>query len=144
MSGYNKKKRFLNLPKYPGGSEAFSDFINKNIRYPQEAVEARVAGSVIVEYDIHDDGTVSGARVLRGIGYGCDEEAVRLVSLLQYEKVKNRGIRVKMTTKTTIHFRLPGVSVNYSVSYSVEAKKKPADTGRKKNEPESYNYTIQL
>jgi TonB family protein len=135
MPDHHKKKRFLNLPKYPGGSEAFKAFIDETLHYPQAAIDARVAGSVVVEYDIHDDGTVRNAHVLKGIGHGCDEEAVRVVSLLQFEKVNNRGVRVRMTTKTTIHFRLPGVSVNYSVTYSSPEKKE--DGG-------SYNYTIQF
>jgi TonB family protein len=135
MADHHKKKRFLNLPKYPGGSEAFKAFVDENLHYPQAAIDARVAGSVVVEYDIHDDGTVRNAHVLKGIGHGCDEEAVRVVGLLQFEKVNNRGVRVRMTTKTTIHFRLPGVSVNYSVTYS---------TPEKKEDKGSYNYTIQF
>ena len=134
---HHHKKRFLNLPKYPGGSAAFKKFIAENLHYPDAALEAKVEGSVIVEYDISDDGVVINPHVLKGLGYGCDEEAVRLIGLLRFEKVKNRGVRVKMTTKTTIHFRLPGVSISYSVSQKNEPQ-------QKKDGPVTYEYTIEL
>jgi len=134
---HHHKKRFLNLPKYPGGSEAFKKFIAENLHYPDAALEAKIEGSVIVEYDIADDGLVYNPHVMKGLGYGCDEEAVRLIGLLRFEKVKNRGVRVKMTTKTTVHFRLPGVSISYSVSQKNEPE-------QKKNGPVTYEYTIKL
>jgi len=139
MSDHHNKKHFLNLPKFIGGSEAFRKFIAENLHYPEAALEAKVEGSVIVEYDISDDGSVHNPHVLKGLGYGCDEEAIRVIGLLGFDKVKNRGVRVKMTTKTTIHFKLPiqGVTISYSSS--------------EKNEPEqknsgsiTYNYTINL
>jgi TonB family protein len=135
MSDHHKKKRFLNLPKYMGSSEAFREFIAGNLHYPEAALNAKVEGSVIVEYDIYDDGLVYNPHVLKGLGYGCDEEALRVISLLRFEKVKNRGVRVKMTTKTTIHFRLPGVNISYSFS----EKKEPEP---KKDSPVSYGYTV--
>lgn len=144
MSDPHKKKRFLNLPKYPGGSKAFREFIAENLRYPESALEAKVEGSVMVEYDINDNGAVSNSRVLKGLGYGCDEEAVRVVHLLRFEKVKNRGVRVKMTTKTTIHFRLPIVSVNYTVSYATKPDKPDAEPEQKDGTPVTYEYSITL
>jgi TonB family protein len=137
MTDHHNKKRFLNLPKYPGGSESFRKFIAENMRYPDAALEAKVEGSVIIEYDIADDGLVYNPHVLKGLGYGCDEEAVRLIGLLRFEKVKNRGVRVKMTTKTTIHFKLPGVSISYSVSQKNEPE-------QKKDGPVTYEYTVRF
>ena len=137
MPDHHNKKRFLNLPKYIGGSEAFRKFIAENLRYPETALEAKIEGSVIVEYDISDDGLVYNPHVLKSLGFGCDEEALRLISLLRFEKVKNRGVRVRMTTKTTIHFRLPGLNI----SYSVPEKHVPEKTD---NGPVTYNYTINL
>lgn len=144
MPDHHNKKRFLNMPKYTGGSAAFKQFIAENLRYPDAALEARVVGSVVIEYDIHDNGEVTNPRVLKGLGYGCDEEAMRLIGLLQFEKVKNRGVRVKVTSKTTINFRLPNVSNNLAVSYTMEQGKSNAEPEKKKDEPVVYNYTIQL
>jgi TonB family protein len=137
MPDHHNKKRFLNLPKYIGGSEDFRKFIADNLRYPEAALEAKIEGSVIVEYDIADDGIVYNPHVLKGLGYGCDEEAMRVIGLLRFEKVKNRGVRVKMTTKTTIHFRLPGVNISYSFSEIKEPE-------QKKDSPVTYEYTVRF
>jgi TonB family protein len=143
MTEYHKKKSFLKLPKYPGGSKAFREFIASSLRYPDAALEAGVEGAVIVEYEIHDNGMVDRPRVLKGLGHGCDEEAVRVVGMLRFEQVKNRGVRVTMTTKTTIHFRLPGA---VKITYSSAAKKDPPKPASKKENPGSgtttYNYTV--
>jgi len=139
MADHHNKKYFLNLPKYIGGSEAFRNFISDNLRYPEAALEAKTEGAVIVEYDISDDGSVYNPHVLKGLGYGCDEEAMRVIGLLKYEKVKNRGVRVKMTTKTTIHFILP--QAGFTINYSSSVKNEPE---QKKDVPVTYEYTINL
>jgi TonB family protein len=107
MNPPHRKYEPLRMPRYPGGKKAFQKFISENVRYPGEAMKARIGGSVIVGYDINDNGEVLNAHIIRGLGYGCDEEALRVVGLLRYDKVKNRKVRVKMSTRTTIHFNLP-------------------------------------
>ena len=138
MPDQKKKKHFLKVPKYQGGNQAFNEFISKNLNYPAAALEGRIEGPVIVEYDITDDGFVHNPRILKGLGYGCDEEALRVVSLLRFEKVKNRGIRVRITKKTRINFRLPVTRV---ITYSV-SKKNEQEKQRKKENPVKYNYTL--
>jgi TonB family protein len=135
MPGHQQKNKFLKLPKFTGGSKTFKDFFLRNLVYPQEAIQAGIEGSVVVEYDINDNGTVVSPRVLKGLGYGCDEEAVRLVSMLSYEKVKNRGVRVKVTTRTKIMFTLS----KFSISYSLTEKKTPEN---KNSGSGSHEYTI--
>jgi len=137
MSENQHKKRFLNLPKYIGGSQAFKEFITQNLNYPADALEANIEGSVIVEYDISDEGVVLNPRVLKSLGYGCDEEAIRVVSLLRFEKVKNRGVRVKVTTKTTINFRISGMKINYSVPEKSKTEGEGKNSGTK-----TYDYTV--
>lgn len=132
----SSKKRFLNTPKYPGGSQAFREFISRNLQYPKEAIEKGIQGTVIVGYDVRDTGEVSNLHIIKGLGYGCDEEALRLISLLKFEKVKNRGLRLKMSTKTTIHFRLPGVVITYQSSGTKPTENEAA------RQNENYSYTI--
>jgi len=105
-----KPKSFIQQPKYPGGKKALDDFIKSNLVYPEEALQQRVEGSVTVNYDIDVFGGVSKAKVVHGIGFGCDEEAVRLVKLLRYEKKKYRGLRVTHHHTIHIHFHLPGTA----------------------------------
>ena len=137
MADHHKKKHFLNLPKYIGGSEAFRKFIAENLRYPEAALEAKIEGSVVVGYDISDEGSVINPHILKGLGYGCDEEAMRVIGLLSYEKVKNRGVRVRTTTKTTIHFKIP--QTGFTITYSSSEKNEPE---QKKDGPVTYEYTI--
>ncbi|MCK9422377.1 MAG: energy transducer TonB [Bacteroidales bacterium] len=145
MLDHHQKKRFLKLPKYTGGNKAFREFIAENLRYPESALQAKVEGFVIVEYDVHDNGDVDNPRILKGLGYGCDEEALRVVSLLRFEKVKNRGVRVKMTSKTTINFHLPkSSSISYTFTTSNKRDKPEAGPKKKNESPVIYNYTIQL
>ncbi|MEI7661009.1 MAG: energy transducer TonB [Bacteroidota bacterium] len=140
MADHHKKKTFLNTPRYPGGNEAFRAFIAGNIRYPQEALDAGIEGAVVVEFDVLDTGVVKNQHVLKGLGHGCDEEALRVIGLLIFGKVKNRGVRLKMTTKTTINFKLPpGVRISYTTPESAVVEK-PAEEGK----PLTYEYTVNL
>ena len=131
MKRKTKPESFIQKPKYPGGKKALDDFIRTNMRYPEEALEQRVEGSVTVHYDTDVFGKVIKANVVHGIGHGCDEEALRLVKLLRYEKKKYRGLRVTHHHTIHIHFHLPGtvpkpeqkeMKINYQVS---EAAKTP-------------------
>lgn len=66
-------------PEFPGGMDAFANYLRKNLRYPERAVDAGINGKVIVSFVIEKDGRLTDIRVLRGIGYGCDEEATRVL-----------------------------------------------------------------
>ncbi|MDR1985128.1 MAG: energy transducer TonB [Prevotellaceae bacterium] len=99
-----KRKHFLNQPTYLGGNKDLSEFISKNLQYPEQALQNNISGSVHLQYVVNDDGIVESVQVLKGLGYGCDEEAVRVVKLLKFGKVKNRGVRLKSTKKITINF----------------------------------------
>ena len=68
------------MPKFPGGEDALMDYVSKNVVYPKEAQEKGISGRVFVGFIVEKDGSVSDVKVLRGIGGGCDEEAVRVIS----------------------------------------------------------------
>lgn len=69
------------VPSYPGGIEAFYQFIVKNIKYPRVAKENGTKGKIIVTFVVERDGQLVDVKVARGIGDGCDEEAVRVIKL---------------------------------------------------------------
>jgi len=141
MTLHQKKSKWMKLPSYPGGKEAFSKFISSNIRYPQAALDAKIGGSVIVEYGISDNGNVIDPRIVKGLGYGCDEEAIRVLSLLQYEKVRNRKIRVKLTTKATIHFNIGKSGISYTIT-ETPGPELPKPAPEEPGSGISYTYTI--
>ena len=114
-----KHKNFLNHPTYPGGNKAMSEFIMQNLRYPEQALQNNISGSVHLQYVVTDDGVIESVQVLKGLGAGCDEEAVRVVKLLKFGKVTNRGKRLKSTRKIKINFNQ--VKTTQSIIYEVKS-----------------------
>ena len=91
-------------PIFPGGVEALYKFIYDNLHYPQEARERELTGKVYVTFTIKEDGTVDNVMVLRDIGGGCGQEAVRIIkSLPKWEpgKYKNKPIAINLNVAVT-------------------------------------------
>lgn len=78
----------------------FAGFIASEIRYPKAAIENGIKGKVFVSFFVSDSGEVLGESILRGIGYGCDEEVIRVLRLTQGKwkpgKVKGKPVHMKM------------------------------------------------
>jgi len=104
MQKEKKDKHFLKKPIYPGGPDAMSAFISSSLVYPQAAIDQKISGMVQLELTISHQGEVLEAKVLHGLGYGCDEEAKRVARLLKFHVPKNRGIKVRFFKKINIHF----------------------------------------
>ena len=123
-----KDNHFIKQPVYVGGPAAMKQFIGENMRYPAEALENKIEGTVFIKYDIDHQGNVVDARVISSIGHGCDEEAVRLVKLLKFKVDKPRGLRVLYHKNIQIHFRLPkkgvGEAGTFQYTYVPTASKK--------------------
>lgn len=134
MQKPKKEKDFLNLPVLTGGAEAFRKIIEKNMRYPEKAKAHKVEGMVYIQFTVNDNGKVQEAEVQKGLGYGCDEEALRLIRLVQFDKVRNRGVRVKANYKTRIRFKLPDQpKYNYSYSAKKNEQQNTENTPKKDN-----------
>lgn len=142
MKKPKKPQSFIRVPSYRGGNEALSKFIAENLKYPAEALRNKVEGTVEVAYKVNGLGEVSEVKVIGGIGFGGDEEAVRLVKTLVYEKAVTRGLNTSFRKKLKIHFRLP-TKKKLQMNYTLKESKPPkAGTG-----PESgrgYTITISL
>ncbi len=94
-------------PSFPGGEEARIRFLQENLRYPQMAREAGIQGTVFVTFVVERDGSVTDVRVLRGIGGGCDEEAVRVVrNMPNWQPGRQRGQAVRVQFNMPIRFVL--------------------------------------
>jgi protein TonB len=94
-------------PGYPGGEEARISFLQQNIKYPEEAKELGIQGRVFVTFVVEVDGSISDVRVLRGIGGGCDEEAIRVVRAMpKWVPGKQRGVPVRVQFNLPIKFTL--------------------------------------
>jgi protein TonB len=93
-------------PVPQGGYEEFYKLLKKELRYPRRAVEAGVGGRVFVEFVVDREGMVTSPRVVKGIGHGCDEEAVRVISKVRWRAGKQGGRPVKVRMILPIHFAL--------------------------------------
>lgn len=146
MKKKRKEKHFIDKPEYLGGLSAMRTFIKKNLKYPDEALEKKIEGSVYCTYQVSYKGKVEKVKVISGLGYGCDEEAIRLIKLLKFTPPKApRKMKIWFNKKLRIHFRLPKTKpspkekkinppkYNVSVSYSTPPKKKTI-----------YSYTITI
>ena len=90
---------FVEDPATPvGGYKAFYNLLRKNLKYPPIARKYDIEGKVTVEFVINKDGTPVDFKSMHGVGYGCDEEAIRVLKLLKWNPGKQRGnaVRVKM------------------------------------------------
>jgi TonB family protein len=97
------------VPEFPGGVSAFITFLSKNVRYPKEARENNVQGKIIVSFVVEKDGTLSSILVRRGIGSGCDEEAVRVLGLSpRWKPGSQKGRPVRVAYTVPINFTLEG------------------------------------
>lgn len=99
--------------QFPGGFEALSRFLAQNLRYPAEAQRAFAQGKVFVQFIVEQDGRISSPGVLKGIGFGCDQEALRVVGLMpRWEPGKQSGRAVRSQFYLPIQFVLDGVSAS--------------------------------
>jgi protein TonB len=82
-------------------------FLQKNLKYPAMALDGNVSGKVIVNFIIDEEGNIVSAILLKGIGYGCDEEALRVIKLMpKWKPGMFAGKAVKVSFKLPIVFRL--------------------------------------
>ena len=95
-------------PEFPGGMEALFKFIEDNMKYPRLAAENGIGGKVYVQFEVDTDGTVLNPRILRDIGAGCGQEALRIVrSMPKWTPGKQRNPETKKYEPTRIVFNLP-------------------------------------
>ena len=95
------------MPSFKGGLQAFYKYIGKKVKYPSTARRLRIEGKVFVTFIIDKNGKVTNVQVLRGIGGGCDEEAIRVIEKSpKWNPGKQRGKPVKVTMTLPITFKL--------------------------------------
>ena len=95
------------MPEFPGGMGALMTYLAKNIKYPPLAKESGIQGKVFINFVVEPDGSISHVKVLRGIGGGCDEEAVRVVkSMPKWKPGMQRGKPVRVSFTLPVKFTL--------------------------------------
>lgn len=95
------------MPSFPGGMSELMLFLKENIKYPQLARDSGVQGRVFVTFVVEKDGSVTDVRILRGIGCGCDEEAIHVVeSMPKWIPGRQRNVAVRVRFNLPIKFTL--------------------------------------
>ena len=93
--------------EFPGGLSAMYQYLKDNLNYPEAAKQAGVTGTVYIDFVIEKDGRVSNVVVLRGIGFGCDEEAVRVIqSMPPWKPARQNGRKVRLAMVIPVKFTL--------------------------------------
>jgi len=94
-------------PTFPGGEQAFQRFLASNIKYPAKARANKTEGRVIATFVIEKDGSLTGIKIIRGIGDGADEEAARVLSLSpKWKPGVQNGKPVRVQYSVPINFWL--------------------------------------
>lgn len=92
-------------PLFPGGDAARTRFLQQNIQYPAQARDRNIHGTVYVSFVVEKNGGLSMIKILKGIGYGCDEEALRVIrSMPRWIPGKQNGTPVRVQVVLPITF----------------------------------------
>lgn len=101
-------------PEFPGGFDTLKAYMQKTVHYPSEAQKAGVKGRVFVSYVVETDGTITHVQLLKGLDYGCDEEAIRVIKAMPRWTPggqSGRPLRVKYTLPVLFGIDYPKVKV---------------------------------
>jgi protein TonB len=96
------------MPEFPGGQSAMYEYISRNLQYPRQAIENNIAGRVLISFVIMPDGQVEMSQVEKGIGFGCDDEALRVVrEMPTWMPAEQNGRKVPIRMFLPVLFKLP-------------------------------------
>jgi protein TonB len=89
-------------PFYPKGEKEFYEFVNKNIRFSDEAKKVNLSGDVTVSFDVKADSSIVNFMVITGLGMGVDEELKRVIEKAKFSPAVQNGFKVKMNMMVTL------------------------------------------
>ena len=117
--------------------------LQSKVRYPEEAKKAGVEGRVYLQFIVDEQGNVHDPIVTRGIGAGCDEEAIRVILQAKFKPAKQRGKPTKVKQALPITFKLPPVSPLGSGSLNPDDGQDTGDEGSSNQEEASAPFRIE-
>lgn len=127
-------------PEFPGGTAEMYKFLGKNILYPTSALKANVSGRVFLSFVVSETGDISDIMVLKGIGFGCDAEAIRVLKASpKWTPGKQDGIPVRVRYNLPINFQVESVEEKPTTS----VKKKINNSDGSEAVPEKEGPVIQ-
>ena len=98
-----------NQPEFPGGLIALTNYLQQNVKYPPEAQKAGIKGRVYVSFIVEKDGSLTDIQLMKGLGYGCNEEAIRVVNAMpKWQPGTQSGRPVRVRYNLPIEFPYTG------------------------------------
>lgn len=95
------------MPEFPGGEDALMAYLSRNIKYPAYAQENEIEGTVMINFVVEPDGSVSGAKVTKGLKGGCEDEALRVIrGMPKWRAGKQAGQAVRVYYDVPVTFSL--------------------------------------
>jgi len=95
------------MPEYPGGMQAMIEFLQTNMKYPEDAAKQKVEGRVMVQFVVETDGSVSDVHVAKQVFPSLDAEAIRVVQAMpKWTPGKEKGKVVRVKYNLPIVFRM--------------------------------------
>jgi protein TonB len=94
------------MPEPEGGLEGFYKLLKKHMKYPSKAQRNHTTGRVFVEFTVGKDGRLTNMKVIKSVGDGCDEEALRVLAMSKWKPGKQRGVPVNVRMVQAINFQL--------------------------------------
>lgn len=107
ITGAINEEKFTIVDDQPhpvGGIKSFYEFVSKNLKYPEEAKKAGIEGKVFIQFIVDNTGKLTDVKAVKGIGSGCDEEAVRTIKEAPNwtpGKIGNMNVSVRMILPIT-------------------------------------------
>ncbi len=139
-----------NPPTYPGGMDQFYKFLGNNIKYPSAAIDNEIQGNVHVSFTVEKDGSLTDLKIERKLGYGADEEALRVLKIAKRWNPgmqNGRPVRVKYNVPIRFAFENSKSDRKSNAIASIRLKsysEKDAPMVIVDNETKSYSYLKEL
>ena len=94
-------------PSFPGGSRAMSRFVARRLRYPRMAINNKVEGVVVAKFDVDKAGNISNPKIVKSLGFGCDEEVIRILGTMpSWEPGTKNGNPIRAIHSIAIKFEI--------------------------------------
>lgn len=93
------------VTEFAGGTKTLVRYLNQQVRYPKAAADAGISGRVFTSFVVDTTGCISAITILKGLGYGCDEEAIRVISEMpRWKPGKESGQAVQVKYNLPVQF----------------------------------------
>jgi TonB family protein len=95
------------MPEFPGGMQAFYDYLGKNLKFPPLNENSQLQGKIYVQFEVNEIGKIQHVFVLKGVGSPLDEEAIRVIEMMPDWKpgiLNGKSVTVKFTIPLQVHY----------------------------------------